>query len=203
MISDKNHEGCEVVRSEKPRHKFVSSRVEKPRRVAAMFRGHLKRTIARNFRTGIDASLLASTDTREQRERNLFSALLEQDGPLSDLAVVNLIRDRLPLAVVDRMIAEGVRQQEIFDLVAPRRTLTHRKGNQEPLTVEESDRAARLARTVARSEAVFGNKEKAMSWLRRPMTRFSGKTPLEMLETDLGSRLVEEALIQIDEGFFA
>lgn len=151
------------------------------------------------------ASPQAIYTTREQRlrsERSLFSVLLAQSAPTSDMEVVKLVHNRLPLSVIDRLLAEGVTKQEI-DLVAPPRTLAHRRANAESLTVEESDRAVRLARVVAQTESVFGNKDKAMAWLRQPMKRFEGNTPIEMLATDVGSRLVEEALVQIDEGFFA
>jgi len=147
----------------------------------------------------------ASYTTRTQRqrtERSMFSVLLAQSDPSSDMELVKLVHNRLPLSVIDRLLAEGVTKQEI-DLVAPPRTLAHRRANAERLTVEESDRAVRLARVVAQTESVFGNKDKAMAWLRQPMKRFEGHTPIEMLATDVGSRLVEEALVQIDEGFFA
>lgn len=119
------------------------------------------------------------------------------------MGIVKLVHERLPVNVVDLFLAEGVTQQEVDKLVAPRRTLTHRRANKERLTVDESDRAVRLARVVAQTESVFDNKDKAMRWLRHPMKRFEGRTPIEMLDTDVGSRLVEEALVQIDEGFFA
>lgn len=143
--------------------------------------------------------------TREQRlrsERSVFSGLLVQRPSTSDMDVVKLVHNRLPINVIDRLLAEGVTKQEI-NLIAPSRTLAHRRANAEPLTIEESDRAVRLARVVAQTESVFGNKEKAMGWLRQPMKRFEGRTPIEMLVSDVGSRLVEEALVQIDEGFFA
>jgi putative toxin-antitoxin system antitoxin component (TIGR02293 family) len=128
--------------------------------------------------------------------------LLAQPEFTSDMAIVNLVHNRLSVSVVDRLIEEGVTRQEI-ELVAPTRTLAHRRAKAEPLTVEESDRAVRLARIVSQTESVFDNKDKAMHWLRQPMKRFEGKTPIEMLATDVGSRMVEEALVQIDEGFFA
>lgn len=151
------------------------------------------------------ASPQAIYQTRELRlcsERSILSVLLAQSDPTSDMEVVKLVHNRLPLSVVDRLLAEGVTKQEI-GLVAPARTLAHRRANSEKLTIEESDRAVRLARVVAQTESVFGNKDKAMAWLRQPMKRFEGNTPIEMLASDVGSRLVEEALVQIDEGFFA
>ncbi len=155
------------------------------------------------------SSLQAVYSAREQRlrsERSLFSVLLAPDeltsGISSDMDIVNLVHNRLPLSVIDRLLAEGVSKQEI-NLVAPQRTLAHRRANEERLTIDESDRAVRLARVVAQTESVFGNKEKAMAWLRQPMKRFEGNTPIDMLATDVGSRMVEEMLVQIDEGFFA
>lgn len=135
-------------------------------------------------------------------ERAILSALLAQPEFSSDMEIVNLVHNRIPVSVVDRLIEEGVSRQEI-ELIAPTRTLAHRRAKAEPLTVEESDRAVRLARIVSQTESVFGNKDKAMHWLRQPMKRFERRTPLEMLATDVGSRMVEEALVQIDEGFFA
>jgi putative toxin-antitoxin system antitoxin component (TIGR02293 family) len=147
-------------------------------------------------------ALYTTRELRLRSERSMLSVLLAHSDPTSDMEVVKLVHNRLPLSVVDRLIAEGVTKQEI-GLVAPARTLAHRRANAERLTIEESDRAVRLARVVAQTESVFGNKNKAMAWLRQPMKRFEGNTPIEMLASDVGSRLVEEALIQIDEGFFA
>jgi putative toxin-antitoxin system antitoxin component (TIGR02293 family) len=120
----------------------------------------------------------------------------------SDLDIAKLVHNRLSLVVIDRLLAEGVTKQEI-NLVAPTRTLAHRRANSEKLTIDESDRAVRLARVIAQAESVFNDKDKAMAWLRRPMKRFENSSPIAMLITDVGSRLVEEALVQIDEGFFA
>lgn len=150
-------------------------------------------------------SPLASYHTRSQRlgsERAMFSVLLAQDSLADDMEVVKLVHNRLPMSVIDRLLGEGVSKQEI-DLVAPPRTLAHRRAKSEPLTIEESDRAVRLARVVAQAESVWGNKEKALAWLRKPLRRFEGNAPIAMLISDVGSRLVEEALVQIDEGFFA
>jgi putative toxin-antitoxin system antitoxin component (TIGR02293 family) len=141
----------------------------------------------------------------EQRlggERARFSALLAQAVSPTDMQVVHLVHNRLPISVLDRLLAAGITRQEL-DLVAPPRTLAHRRAKSEPLTIEESDRAVRLARAVAQVESVFGDSAKAMAWLRQPMQRFEQSAPIAMLMSDVGSRLVEEALVQIDEGFYA
>lgn len=68
---------------------------------------------------------------------------------------------------------------------------------------EYSDQAVRVEKIIAQAETVFMSKDKAMNWLQISMKRFDGKTPMEMITTDSGRRLVEEALIQIDEGYFS
>jgi putative toxin-antitoxin system antitoxin component (TIGR02293 family) len=75
--------------------------------------------------------------------------------------------------------------------------------NHQPLTKDESDRAVRVARITAMAERVFGEPERAWCWLRKPKRNFEGRTPLEMLATEAGARLVEEMLAQIDHGIFA
>jgi len=50
---------------------------------------------------------------------------------------------------------------------------------------------------------VFGEPERAWRWLRKAQERFGGKAPVDMLATEAGARLVEEMLVQIDDGIFA
>ncbi|MGH9478382.1 MAG: antitoxin Xre/MbcA/ParS toxin-binding domain-containing protein [Terriglobales bacterium] len=38
--------------------------------------------------------------------------------------------------------------------------------------------------------------------MRTPHPRLAGRTPLSLLQTDTGSRMVEQLLVQIDEGIF-
>ena len=61
----------------------------------------------------------------------------------------------------------------------------------------------RVARITAMAEQVFGEPERAWRWLRKPKRRFDGKTPVEMLATEAGARLVEEMIGQIEHGIFA
>jgi putative toxin-antitoxin system antitoxin component (TIGR02293 family) len=87
--------------------------------------------------------------------------------------------------------------------IIPRRTLSHRREKGQPLTVEESDKAIRLARILAQATSAFGEVERALSWLRAKQHRLGGVAPLSMVGTEQGAHLVEEQLIQIDEGYFA
>ena len=121
----------------------------------------------------------------------------------SDEDLASLVEKRLPAAAVKSLIRGGLSDAEAYRLVLPRRTLAHRVAKHQPLSLEESDRAVRVARIAAMAEQVFGEPERAWRWLRKPAQRFEGKAPLEMLASEAGARLVEEALVQIDHGIFA
>lgn len=131
-------------------------------------------------------------------EKKLGVELLRSE---SDLA--SLVERRLSVRSVVSLAQHGLAEQEIYALVLPRRTLTHRRAKHQLLTREESDKAVRLARITALAEQVFADHAKAARWLRKPKRRFASRTPLEMLATETGARLVEELLYQIDNGMAA
>jgi putative toxin-antitoxin system antitoxin component (TIGR02293 family) len=90
----------------------------------------------------------------------------------SDQDLVQVVEERLPTDVIDGLRQSGVTDNEVYALVVPRRTLTHRRARREALSQDESDRAVRLARTAALAEQVFGDPERAWRWLRAPKRHF-------------------------------
>ena len=123
--------------------------------------------------------------------------------PSSELDLVKLAEEGLSTKVVGVLTNHGLTSAEVYSIVIPQRTLKHRQSRKERLSREESGRAIRAARILARTQTVFGSDEKALKWMRHPKQRFSGRTPIEMLATEAGGRLVEDMLIQIDEGMVA
>ena len=107
-----------------------------------------------------------------------------------------------PAALTD-LARHGYSEDEIFALVVPKRTLARRKAADEPLTVEETDKALRLARIAVQAERVFGEPEKAHRWLRKAKRELKGETPLAYLASEAGARVVEEMLHRIEHGMFA
>jgi putative toxin-antitoxin system antitoxin component (TIGR02293 family) len=146
----------------------------------------------------MDASLTAST------ARQLAQYLCEWLGAriASEFDLATMAERGLPLATINRMARHGLTRDEVHSLVIHRRTFKHRKSNHQKLSREESDRAIRTARILARAQATLGSPDSALEWMRQPKQRFQGRTPLQMMTTEAGGRLVEEMLVQTDEGMF-
>ena len=117
--------------------------------------------------------------------------------------LASLVEKRLPATAVKALVRGGLSDAEVYQLILPRRTLAHRIAKHQRLSRDESDKAVRVARITAMAEQVFGEPARAWRWLRKPESRFEGKTPVEMLVTEAGARLVEEIIVQIDYGMFA
>ncbi|WP_207458210.1 antitoxin Xre/MbcA/ParS toxin-binding domain-containing protein [Azospirillum sp. SYSU D00513] len=136
------------------------------------------------------------------RQRSIAAGMLGLDrAPSSDFEAMRLVRNRLQPPAIAALQAAGV-DQAVLSRIIPRRTLEHRRQKGEALSLEESERAYRTASILALAEVVFDSRDKALAWLTTPKRRFEGERPMDVLETELGARLVEEALIQIDEGYF-
>lgn len=128
--------------------------------------------------------------------------------PKTDFELAQIVRRGLPLQTQAIFLSHGLTKDEFHLIVIPLRTCRHRqerlrKGLDELLSPDESDKAVRAARVMALAERVFANRGKALSWMRKEKKRFEGETPMQMLQTEAGARLVEQMLIQLDEGMFA
>lgn len=116
----------------------------------------------------------------------------------ADLAM--MVRRRLPLATLKSLSLAGLSEQEIERFVIPQRTRRHRAEKNQPLTVEESDRAVRLVRIQSLAEETFGESGKANRWLRKGLAELNGEAPLTVAQTEAGARVIETILGKIAWG---
>lgn len=82
------------------------------------------------------------------------------------------------------------------------RTL-QRYDEQKKLSTELSDHLIQLARVYARAVEVFGDKDKAVKWLKYPSTALGGITPLSCLDNFSGIELILDELGRIEYGVYA
>ena len=122
------------------------------------------------------------------------------EGVSPDLALASAVRDGLPVSALERLIADGtVTEQEVEAQFIPRRTLYARR-QKGTLSREQSDLVVRLARIQAMADDVFGDRRKSHGWLRDANGALAAQTPLSLLDTEEGGRLVEAVLGRIAHG---
>jgi putative toxin-antitoxin system antitoxin component (TIGR02293 family) len=124
------------------------------------------------------------------------------EPPMTETAVLGIIERQLEPPVIQRLLDMGLSRDEVHSVIIPARTLQHRRSRRERLTVEESDRVIRALRVLSAAEGVYESRERALEWLRRTNPRLENRSPISLLKTDTGARIVEELLGQIDEGYF-
>ena len=120
-----------------------------------------------------------------------------------DLA--RLVREGLPATAVIALARRlAVSSTELLQkLGIPRRTMTRRLSRHGRLTAAESDRAARLARVYASAVAMIGEEQQAIQWLATPNRALEGQRPWDQLDTDVGTREVEDLLGRIAYGVYS
>ncbi len=118
----------------------------------------------------------------------------------SDADMARAVAAGFTVQAIDALRQSGVTDREVAALIIKPRTLSHRRANGGRLTVDESDRAARAARTMALAERTFGNRDKAGRWLHRNLAALGGRAPMDLIRTDAGARVVENLLAGISWG---
>jgi putative toxin-antitoxin system antitoxin component (TIGR02293 family) len=124
--------------------------------------------------------------------------------PRSPLDWVAVIREGIP-SQASVSLAEwvGISQSELAAALGiPQRTLARRR-REGTLNSEESAKIVRLARVVQRAAEVFPDLDAALDWLKSPNAALSHETPLNLLDTDVGSDSVMDTLGRIEHGVFA
>lgn len=114
------------------------------------------------------------------------------------------IRKGLPFTSLEAAMERfGLKREEVsWALDLPARTLARRKLERR-LSPGESDRLFRVVRIAVQAAEILGGREPASSWLHAPNRALGGQAPLELLDTDLGCRQVEEVLGRIEHGVFS
>jgi putative toxin-antitoxin system antitoxin component (TIGR02293 family) len=111
------------------------------------------------------------------------------------------VKAGLPYASLEALIGKFglAREEAAAALHLPQRTIARRKKEQK-LQADESDRLLRLARITAQAAVTLRSEEKAAQWLRRRNRALGNQTPLDLIDSDIGTRQVEEVLGRIEHG---
>lgn len=111
------------------------------------------------------------------------------------------IREGFPARVVQQLMrASGLTLKDLSASLSLSARSLQRRGQQGRLAGYESDRLYRLARILALARDAVGAPEAAAQWLKAPNRALGGATPLQLLDTEPGARLVENVLGRIAYG---
>lgn len=94
----------------------------------------------------------------------------------------------------------GESSLQLMRIIESNERTAQRRKERGTLTVEESDRIARIARVTQRAIEAFGDKAQAREWIKRSNRALQGFAPLGLLGTDPGAALVTDELGRIEHG---
>jgi putative toxin-antitoxin system antitoxin component (TIGR02293 family) len=103
-------------------------------------------------------------------------------------------------ASVDRICLNNEDRKHLLYRIIPEATYKRRRAS---LSVEESERAERLARIYATAQYVWNSDDDARAFLHAPHPLLQGRTPLDVSMSELGARRVEELLWKLYYGIAA
>jgi putative toxin-antitoxin system antitoxin component (TIGR02293 family) len=114
------------------------------------------------------------------------------------------VRRGLPASTIGALRDSGFSIDEIARVTANSTRTIQRylleKRRSERLNLATSDRVVRLATMTLLATRLIGTHDKALGWLRAPSRYLGGVTPLEMLETEVGTQAVVQSLYSIAYG---
>jgi len=130
------------------------------------------------------------------------SAFVLAEKPL--LEVLTQVRNGLPAAMFEQVASTlGLSTSALAaKLGIARRTVTRKRGNGAPLSSETSEKLLRAARVRNLGRMLFTTDEAVSEWLSKPDASLGNMAPLDLLDTDLGAREVENLLRALAYGHF-
>jgi len=132
--------------------------------------------------------------------RKLLGKVVKKADDLAELVRKGLPATTLT-ALAERLEVSNLVLSEKLGI--PQRTFSRRLSQRSHLTAAESDRTVRLARVYANAVEMIGDEPKAVQWLRTPNRALGGERPLDLLDTDVGAREVEDLLGRIAYGVYS
>ncbi|RYE14959.1 MAG: DUF2384 domain-containing protein [Rickettsiales bacterium] len=118
--------------------------------------------------------------------------------------VISYIRNGIPKLAVNAVLEKtGVSRLQLSNILHISTRQLNRYEDQDRLSVEQSNFLYEFTRLYIRCLNVLGDKQTVDKWLSRPNLALGEKSPLELLDTIEGFRLVDDVLAQVEYGFYS
>jgi putative toxin-antitoxin system antitoxin component (TIGR02293 family) len=122
----------------------------------------------------------------------------------NEFQIIDCIREGLPKQAIHSVLENTAisRTQLSWILHISTRQL-NRYTDEDRLSSEQSNFLYEFSRLYVRATDILGDKTTTDNWLHRSNTALNGKSPIDMLDTVEGFRMVDDVLSQIEYGFFS
>jgi putative toxin-antitoxin system antitoxin component (TIGR02293 family) len=127
------------------------------------------------------------------------SAVLQKEIR-SDLDLADAISSGMPAQAAEAALQSGlITLDEMHRLVISRRRLTRTA----TLSPGESNRLARVIGSAIAAETALGDQTRAFRWMRMPNRALRGRRPIDLLDSEIGARVVVRLLGRIEHGVYS
>lgn len=122
----------------------------------------------------------------------------------TEFQIIDCLRAGLPTEAVYNILKKtAVTKSQLSGIIHISYRQLNRYAPEDKLSTEQSNFLYEFSRLYVRATDILGNATTADGWLHRPNTALNGKTPLEILDTIEGFRMVDDLLSQIEYGFYS
>jgi putative toxin-antitoxin system antitoxin component (TIGR02293 family) len=122
----------------------------------------------------------------------------------NELDLVVLSREGITKAsVVSVSQFLGVSMERMSDLLHTSHRTIQRKRDDESLGIYASEQTIEVAEVLSKGLDLFGTRERLTAWLNTPLWALGGKTPLSLLDTSYGTKLILKELGRLEHGIFS
>ncbi|MAM00346.1 MAG: hypothetical protein CL583_18050 [Alteromonadaceae bacterium] len=159
------------------------------------------------IKTGHEQDSQAGRFVPTTRASRSTKALRYRDGNVSAVKFegiegVRTIRRGEDFAALEALKkALDINDSEVAHVVGISGRTLERRRRQGRLEPKDTDRVASLFSVLEDAVALFeGDEEKARRWLRTPVRGLANQTPLALLDTETGSRMVRDLIGRLEHG---
>jgi putative toxin-antitoxin system antitoxin component (TIGR02293 family) len=121
--------------------------------------------------------------------------------------LIEAVREGLPSRSLDFLAGyladQSITKAALFRILGSARTLQRKRTDNARLSFHVSDRLARVARLLVRTEEAIGDASRGRRWLAQPNRALGGERPLDLLDSDAGTHAVEQILGRIEHGVYS
>lgn len=144
--------------------------------------------------------------TDSQRQSNIWATVVPgintAETPDS-MKIINLVRSGLPGSTLGKVAeAYQIPKADIYNLLHISAKTGQRIATKK-LDKDKSDHLIQMVKVFSRTNSVFKDSDKAMSWLKSPCYALGDQIPVQLLDTTEGMELVMNTLGRIEYGVFA